>query len=183
MGVFPTSKADPKTPGGKRQSTSLDFSNLGPLKASGTVGFSAFRDSAADAAKRRKARKKSNGSLGGGGMDQDSDDDDDDDSDTKTPLDQMEDSEDKVVKTHLAPEDAQAAGELQAGIDRIRVRMANSRSDFPFSSVSTTALLPFADRPVVIAQETTLSRARQCCKLKEVSSRWPVPSCSRLDPK
>lgn len=53
-------------------------------------------------------------------MDEDSDDDNSD----ASPLPKMEDSDDKVVKTHLAPEDAQAAGELQAGIDRIRVSLS-----------------------------------------------------------
>lgn len=51
-------------------------------------------------------------------MDEDSDDDDDNDND---PLAKMVDSDDKDVKTHLAPEDARVTGELQAGIDRIRV--------------------------------------------------------------
>ena len=48
------------------------------------------------------------------------DDSDEDDSDAG-PLVKMEESDDKIVKTHLAPEDAKVAGELQAGIDRIRV--------------------------------------------------------------
>lgn len=51
-------------------------------------------------------------------MDADSDDDDDDD---ENPLAKMEDVDDKVVKSHLEPEDAKVTGELQAGIDRIRV--------------------------------------------------------------
>lgn len=114
MGLSPGAKPDPKTPG-KRTSTQLDFSKLGPLKKTGTVGFSAFRDQESEQ-KKRMARKKSNGSAGGA-MSEDSDDDDSD----HDPLAKMEDSDDKVVKTHLAPEDAKAAGELQAGIDRIKV--------------------------------------------------------------
>jgi hypothetical protein len=112
MGLHPGSKGEQKTPGSKRRSTQLDFSGLGPLKTSGTVGFSAFRDQDAEKARQRKSKKKSNGA-----MDEDSDDDDSD----ADPLAKMEDAEDRDVKTQLAPEDAKVAGELQAGIDRIRV--------------------------------------------------------------
>ncbi len=111
MGILPGVKSDSKTTGGKRRST-LDFSGLGPLKTSGTVGFSAFRDQEAERAKKRSARKKTNGAM----------DDDSDDCDSDVgPLAKMEDLDDRVVKTHLEPEDAKVTGELQAGIDRIRV--------------------------------------------------------------
>lgn len=53
-------------------------------------------------------------------MDDDSEDDDDD---SDHPLAKMEDVDDRVIKTHLGPEDARVAGELQAGIDRIRVSL------------------------------------------------------------
>ena len=117
MGIVPGPKESQKTPGSKRRST-LDFSGLGPLKTTGTVGFSAFRDQETEAANRRKARRKSNGYAGRG---IDDDDSDDDDADDDIPLAKMEDADDKVVKTHLEPEDAKVTGELQAGIDRIRV--------------------------------------------------------------
>ncbi|XXG95699.1 hypothetical protein Hte_001969 [Hypoxylon texense] len=120
MGLFPGAKADQKAPNTKRRSTQLDFSGLGPLKSTGTVGFSAFRDQEAEAAKKRQARRKSNGPTGNL-MDEDSDDDDDD-----SPLAKMEDTDDKDVKTHLAPEDATVTGELQAGIDRIRLKRQHS---------------------------------------------------------
>ncbi|KAI1486678.1 hypothetical protein F5X96DRAFT_218404 [Biscogniauxia mediterranea] len=123
MGLCPSAKDTQKTPGTKRRSTQLDFSGLGPLKTTGTVGFSAFRDQDAEAAKRRKSRKKSNGHSGGA-MDEDSDDDDDDDDDD--PFAKLEDADDKVVKTHLEPEDAKVTGELQAGIDRIRLKRQHS---------------------------------------------------------
>ncbi|KAI1777304.1 hypothetical protein F4818DRAFT_439662 [Hypoxylon cercidicola] len=120
MGLFPGAKGDQKTPNTKRRSTQLDFSGLGPLKPTGTVGFSAFRDQEAEAAKRRQSRRKSNG-VTGNLMDEDSDDDDDD-----SPLAKMEETDDKDVKAHLAPEDAQVTGELQAGIDRIRLKRQHS---------------------------------------------------------
>ncbi|KAI2469639.1 hypothetical protein F4781DRAFT_211369 [Annulohypoxylon bovei var. microspora] len=131
MGLFPTSKADQKAPGVKRRSTQLDFSGLGPLKSTGTVGFSAFRDQGAEEAKRRKARRKSgtNGNL----MDEDSDDEDND----FDPLTKMVESEDKDIKTHLAPEDAKVAGELQAGIDRIRLKRQHSMD--PDASVASSS--------------------------------------------
>ncbi|KAI0888185.1 uncharacterized protein GGS22DRAFT_94312 [Annulohypoxylon maeteangense] len=138
MGLFPSAKSDQKAPGTKRRSTQLDFSGLGPLKSTGTVGFSAFRDQEADAAKRRKARKKSNG-TNGIMMDEDSDDDDNDDG----PLTKMEDSDDKDVKIHLAPEDAQVAGELQAGIDRIRLKRQHSM-DPDASAASSSRKSPSA---------------------------------------
>jgi hypothetical protein len=110
MGMLPGSKETKTTPGGKRRSTQLDFSGLVPLKATGTVGFSAFRD--------QDSGKKGNGKAAGA-MDEDSDDDDDD----RDPLAKMEESDDKVVNdANLAPEDAKLQAELKAGIDRIKVR-------------------------------------------------------------
>ncbi|KAK8069317.1 hypothetical protein PG994_005933 [Apiospora phragmitis] len=118
MGIVPSTK-DPKTtiPGAKRRSTQLDFSGLSPLKNTGTVGFSAFRDQDAEANQRRKSRKSVSGTM---------DDSDDDDDDSKNPLLKMEDTDDKDVKTHLAPEDAELQAELKAGIDRIRLKRQHS---------------------------------------------------------
>ena len=109
------SKAAPETPASasKRRSAQLDFSTLGPLKTTGTVGFTAFRDSGVDGTRRRKARKKSNGKA----MQEDSDEDDDDDD----ILGKMQDINEKVG-THLAPEDAEFSGVLADGVDRMKVR-------------------------------------------------------------
>ncbi|KAI1366833.1 hypothetical protein F5Y08DRAFT_113105 [Xylaria arbuscula] len=122
MGIVPGTKESQQTPGSKRRST-LDFSGLGPLKSTGTVGFSAFRDQETEAANRRKARRKSNGYAGRG---MDDDDSDEDDVEDDIPLAKMEDTDDKVVKTHLEPDDAKVTGELQAGIDRIRLKRQHS---------------------------------------------------------
>ncbi|KAL7622530.1 hypothetical protein AAE478_008037 [Parahypoxylon ruwenzoriense] len=170
MGLYPSSKGDQKTPGTKRRSTQLDFSGLGPLKTTGTVGFSAFRDQEAEAAKRRKARKKSNGNAGNL-MDEDSDDDDDDND--VDPLSKMEDNDDKVVKTHLAPEDAKVTGELQAGIDRIRLKRQHSAdpettdasgsrkspSAGPTGGQATPTDSPSSNRPVPDSVANLLSQA------------------------
>ena len=114
LGVIQSSKNPQTTPSSvKRRSGQLDFSNLGPLKAGGTVGFSAFRDQATEASRRRKARKKSNGNIA-----DDSDDDDDDDDEN---LGKMEEVYDKEVDSKLAPEDVKFQGELAEGVDRIHV--------------------------------------------------------------
>lgn len=116
MGVLPSAKAQATTPAAaKRRSGQLDFSNLGPLKTTGTVGFSAFRDQTAESSKRRKGRKKSNGSLGA--MDEDSEEDEDE----PEILGKMEDIDDKEVKPSTAPEDVKFTGELAEGVDRIKV--------------------------------------------------------------
>ncbi|KXJ89721.1 hypothetical protein Micbo1qcDRAFT_121322 [Microdochium bolleyi] len=160
MGILPGSKTEQKTPASKRRSTQLDFSNLGPLKKEGTVGFSAFRDQEAEARRRRKSRTKSNG-----GMNEDSDDDASDADPLAT---KMEDNDDKVVKTHLAPEDALAAGELQAGIDRIRLKRQHSvepdsakksPSVDPATGGNTPPELLSSEKPVSDTVSSLLSQA------------------------
>jgi hypothetical protein len=119
MGVMAPPKPQPTSPALKRRSGQLDFSNLGPLKTSGTVGFTAFRDRESQPARSKKARK-SNGAARGSAMDADSDDDDDDDSGEL--LSKMEDVDSKDGKSNkLGPDDAQFSGELADGVNRIRV--------------------------------------------------------------
>ena len=113
MGIM-ASKQQKTTPGTKRRSTQLDFSNLNPLKPGGTVGFSSFRDND-PSTRRNKSRKKSNGSIGGGMM-EDSDEDDDD----SEMVSKMDDADDKDVKTLLSPEDAKFQGELADGVRQIK---------------------------------------------------------------
>lgn len=104
------------TPGGsKRRSAQLDFSSLGPLKTSGTVGFSAFRDAERDSSRRKKARKKSNGNATG--VQDDSDDDDDEDE--SEILIKMQDMDDKEINT--ASGETAIPKELADGVDRMRV--------------------------------------------------------------
>lgn len=137
MGVLSSSKPQVNTPAvAKRRSAQLDFSKLGPLKTTGTVGFSTFRDSGAETAKRRRSRKKSNGSHGA--MDEDSDEDSDDDE--PEILGKMEDIDEKDVKTSTAPEDAQFTGELAEGVDRIKLK--RQRSADPEDSTPTDPRSP-----------------------------------------
>jgi hypothetical protein len=118
MGVMAPPKPQATSPALKRRSGQLDFSNLGPLKTSGTVGFSAFRDRDSQPTRSKKSRR-SNGAAGSSGMDADSDDDDEDDSGEI--LTKMEDVDSKDDKSRLRPEDAQFSGELADGVNRIRV--------------------------------------------------------------
>ncbi|UKZ76462.1 hypothetical protein TrVFT333_004166 [Trichoderma virens FT-333] len=112
IGVLQSAKNNSQTTAlaAKRRSGQIDFSNLGPLKAGGTVGFSAFRDQEADEARRRKARKKSNGNV--------ADDSDDDDEESEI-IGKMEEVADKETNSKLAPEDAKFQGELADGVNRI----------------------------------------------------------------
>lgn len=115
MGIL-ASKQQKTTPGPvKRRSTQLDFSSVGPLKSGGTVGFSSFRDNNGTA-RTNKSRKKSNGSATGA-MAEDSDDDDDD----VDIVGNIEEADDKEVKTMLSPEDAKYQGEIAEGVGRIKV--------------------------------------------------------------
>lgn len=119
MGVMAPPKSAATSPALKRRSGQLDFSNLGPLKTTGTVGFSAFRDKSAQRKKRR-----SNGIPGSTTMDADSDDDDDDDdrpgADLLIKMEDVDSKDDKSQPT--GPEDSKFTGELADGVNRIRVR-------------------------------------------------------------
>ncbi|PHH89698.1 hypothetical protein CDD83_5479 [Cordyceps sp. RAO-2017] len=121
IGVMQSSKNTPATPGSaKRRSGQLDFSSLGPLKAGGTVGFTAFRDQDSEVVRRRKARKKSNGNIA-----EDSDDDDDDDDDGEI-AGRMAELDDKESDGKLMQDDAKFGGELADGVNRIKLKRAHS---------------------------------------------------------
>ncbi|EFY90441.1 hypothetical protein J3458_000706 [Metarhizium acridum] len=141
IGVVQSSKNSQATPGSaKRRSGQLDFSNLGPLKAGGTVGFSAFRDQTTETSRRRKARKKSNGSIA-----EDSDDDDDDDESNN--LNKMED-DDKDGEGKEASEDSKFGGELADGVNRIRLKRAHSADPDSHSTPETSQRGQAEDSPV-----------------------------------
>lgn len=118
MGVLESSKSSKAAPGStKRRSTQLDFGKLAPLKSTGTVGYTQFRDNDPEALRKTKSnRKKSNGSVGGA-MNEDSDEDDDD----LGIVGKMEDVDDKDIKTMISPEDAKYSGEIAEGVGRIKV--------------------------------------------------------------
>ena len=118
MGIMNSKKSKATPTSAKRRSTQMDFSNLPPLKTTGTVGFSSFRERDNERNVKRKKAVKSNGaSVIPGAMDEDSDDDDAE----PEIVGKMEDVDDKDVKTLLSPEDAKFTGELADGVGRIKV--------------------------------------------------------------
>ncbi|QPG94508.1 hypothetical protein C2857_006255 [Epichloe festucae Fl1] len=131
IGVLSSSKNPQATSGSaKRRSGQLDFSSIGPLKAGGTVGFSAFRDQASEATRRKKARKKSNGNIA-----EDSDDEDEDDE--SDAVNKMED-DDKDGEGKLAPDDSKFGGELADGVNRIHLKRAHSADPDSHSTPETS---------------------------------------------
>lgn len=116
MGVLAASKTPQVTPGSaKRRSAQLDFSSLGPIKAGGTVGFSAFRDQTSEGARRKKSRRKSNDVTA-----VDSDDEEDDDEKASALIKLEQDDKDSDGKLLL--KDSKFGGELADGVERIHVR-------------------------------------------------------------
>jgi hypothetical protein len=116
MGIMAPPKSQTTSPALKRRSGQLDFSNLGPLKTTGTVGFSTFRDKDS-----QPKRRKSRNSNGANAMDADSDEDEDEDDKSGTILSKMEDVDSKEDKSKPRPEDAKFTGELADGVNRIHV--------------------------------------------------------------
>lgn len=119
MGILQSAKGkEPSPTTGKRASRLTDFSNLPPLKSTGTVGFTNFRDGEASGPK--KSRKKTNGGTSaptsGGGDESDEDEDEDIKLDE---ADAMED--DNVLSKILSPEESKFSGELAEGVNRIKV--------------------------------------------------------------
>lgn len=110
MGILKDPKAQ-EAPGSttKRRSIQPDFSNLGPLKPGGTVGFLNFRDGEQEKRKNSKGKKTKD--------EMDSDDDDDDSVTGKA------DDEGKDVDRFLSPDDIRFQGELEEGVRKIKVRM------------------------------------------------------------
>lgn len=113
MGILKDPKAQ-ETPGSaKRRSLQPDFSNLGPLKPGGTVGFLNFRDNNQEKRKSKKNKKAQKNDD-----DMDSDDDEDD-----SILGKADDEEAKEDNHHLSPDDSRFGGELAEGVRKIKVRI------------------------------------------------------------
>ncbi|CEJ56385.1 hypothetical protein PMG11_02593 [Penicillium brasilianum] len=116
---------DPKvqdTPAAKRKSIQADFSNLGPLKSEGTVGFLNFRDHDSG----RKGKKVNDDEM------------DSDDDDTDNPiLGKADDEEAKDDERFLSPDDIKRQGELAEGVERIRLKRQHSAE--PLSSGGATS--------------------------------------------
>jgi hypothetical protein len=107
MGILKDSKVQ-DTPAAKRKSLQADFSNLGPLKSEGTVGFLNFRDHDSG----RKGSKANDDEM------------DSDDDDTDNPiLGKADDEEAKDDGRFLSPDDIKRQGELAEGVERIHVSL------------------------------------------------------------
>lgn len=107
MGILSTPQAENAPTISKRKASGPDFSKLGPLKSSGTVGFAGYRDTTS----KRKGKKDSDA------MDSDADDEDEE---------RLPNGKDDVdVKQEdgglLSPEDARRQGELAEGVQKIKV--------------------------------------------------------------
>ena len=115
MGILKRPKDQEKetsTPA-KRKSAQPDFTNLGPLKPGGTVGFVNFRDSN----KSNKGSKKSKkGSIG----DVESDDEDDEEDNPIIEKDEAE-AEKEKPDAHLSPDELKQQGELAESLRQIKV--------------------------------------------------------------
>ena len=116
MGILETPEAENAPITTKRKQSGPDFSKFGPLKSTGTVGFSGYRESAAP--------KRKDKSKGADAMDSDADDEDDerlpkgtDDAETKQDDGQL-----------LSPEDARRQGELADGVQKIKVSDNSAKS-------------------------------------------------------
>ncbi|KAJ2968960.1 hypothetical protein NUW58_g10103 [Xylaria curta] len=138
---------------GHQATIDVGLLGLGPLKSTGTVGFSAFRDQETEAAQRRKARRKSNGNAVGAM------DDSDDDDDEENPLARMEDVEDKVVKSHLGPEDARLKRQHSAEPESAGSSQRKSPSSGPNGGDATPPETTQPDRPAPDTAPSLLSQA------------------------
>lgn len=129
MGILKDPKAE-ETPAPKRKSLQADFSNIGPLKPGGGVGFLNFRDQKSNPRKHKK-----------GDDDMDSDDDD-----TDNPiLGKADDEEAKDDDRHLSPDDIRRQGELAEGVRKIKVRPTDS-----FMTLQPLLTMSTAQAPALI---------------------------------
>lgn len=104
MGILkPKSQKDTK-----RRSLQPDFSNLGPLKPGGTVGFLNYRES--NATGRGKSKK---------GSEDDMDSDEEEDQDRL--LDKTDEEATNDATTELTPDDLRRQKVLEEGVRKIRV--------------------------------------------------------------
>lgn len=149
MGLVSSRKAPKTSSASKRRSGQLDFSNLGPLKTTGTVGFTAFRDNETGASRLSKARKSISGSI----MLADSDEDEEDDVVGSLP--KMAEAYDKEVDPKLlAPDDAKSQGELAEGLNRIRLKRQHSAEPESLSHKTTSTITGAVADAITPASDT-----------------------------
>ncbi|KAK3648078.1 hypothetical protein LTR56_007778 [Elasticomyces elasticus] len=114
MGMLAGQEEQQAPAANKRKSSGPDFSNLGPLKSGGTVGFSGYRDNAA----KRKDKSK----------DADAMDSDIEEEDNEREVDGEADGDQKDENGRLlSPEDARRQGELADGVQKIKLKRQHSQ--------------------------------------------------------
>ncbi|KAL8698772.1 MAG: hypothetical protein Q9224_001702, partial [Gallowayella concinna] len=123
MGMLQQPNAPAKTPAtnSKRKSLQDAFAGLKPLKPGGTVGFSGFRETTAQSARRSSAKSKA--SRADSEMD---DSDEDDDVGGRTPNRNEESETKESSHTTLSPEDARRQDEVAEGVQKIRLKRQHS---------------------------------------------------------
>ncbi|KAF2488055.1 hypothetical protein BDY17DRAFT_244361 [Neohortaea acidophila] len=122
MGILATPEAEKTPVAAKRKSTGPDFSKLGPLKTTGTVGFTGYRDTGTVKRKTKNADAM------------DSDGEEDDDETVMNGTDEIDVKQEG--SKFLSVEDAQRQGELAEGVQKIKV------SCFSINSTSAIAGTP-----------------------------------------
>lgn len=115
MGIIPSPETKDIT--APKKSHQPDFTKLGPLKPTGTVGFVNFRDG--NEQKSHKKKKKDAIAFTGG----DEDDDQSSDDDMEVTLKEDED-DDKDVPVELSPEEMRQQRELAEGLKHLGVSCA-----------------------------------------------------------
>ena len=120
MGILSTPESEKTPMPTKRKQSGPDFSKLGPLKSTGTVGFSGYRD----AAPKRKSKTRD-----GNAMDSDADDEDD-----ELVANGTEDVETKPGDSKLlSVEDARRQDEVAEGVQKIKVSGCPTMEFEPYS--------------------------------------------------
>ena len=120
MGIFKPPQGQQTPAASKRKSLQADFSNLGPLKPGGTVGFMNFRDNAG-AGRNGKGNKRNTDD------EMDSDDDDDDDS----ILGRADHEEGKFEDAPMSADEIRRQSELSEGVRKIKVSSERCQKQHP----------------------------------------------------
>ncbi|KKK19391.1 hypothetical protein AOCH_007556 [Aspergillus ochraceoroseus] len=141
MGILKDPKAQETPASIKRRSLQPDFSNLGPLKPGGTVGFLNFRDNTESRRKNSKNKDMANDD------DDDDDDMDSDDGDDNRILNQADDEEAKEDDQHLSPDDIRRQGELAEGVRKIKLKRQHSSASLGANSSRRGTASPHTSGP------------------------------------
>ncbi|WPH03035.1 Hypothetical protein R9X50_00590900 [Acrodontium crateriforme] len=130
MGIMPTPETKKAPVASRRKQSGPDFSNLNPLKATGTVGFSGYRDA-------NDNKRKSSKAKDADAMDSDADDDDEDNAENGEIDNDLKDDNGRL----LSPEDARRQVELADGVQKIKLKRQHSAE--PLSESASVRKSPY----------------------------------------